>query len=303
MGKRSRHKARSTRAADAGYFHGGAPGLSVNDRLQPGAVLGAQFSYRAGSAIYDPSFVYVTTDQDVARAYAGRYLTLAGDQEPGDLYRVRPIGPVHDDPDYAKGGEFPGVVLRCRQAVIVEAVDREISLSIEEQLQLERSYQVWGRSDRPIYDDDGLMIPSEQMTGYGVTREWTTMLRPWLRTTDVDARGRLRITAESPDPWEVCLDAIPSLDTEHQIERRTSGLACSTCGTQFITIEAAAQHQLGERQIELLTQIHGWSAPPVVELAERAAGRRPARWTWATEVRAEPEVPRGLSALLRHWLP
>ena len=191
MGKRSRH-ARGKRplvVGTTGMFHGGAAGLAVGDVLLPAAELRSVYAYLDPMATYDPELVYFTTDVDVARSYAGRYVNPAGAVQPGDLYRVRPLGPVRIDPDYSRHGEFRGVFLACETAEIVEVVDRGLLYTAEEQIRLERPYLVWGRPDRPIYDDDGWIIPSEQMLSNGVTREWTTMLKPWLRTTDVDAKG------------------------------------------------------------------------------------------------------------------
>ena len=183
-----------------GMFHGGAPGLDVGDVLLPATELGSVYAYLDPMATYDPGLVYITTDEDVAKAYAGRYVNPAGAVHPGDLYRVRPLGPVRIDPDYSRHGEFRGVFLACEKAEITDVVARDLLYTEEEQIQLERPYLVWGRPDRPIYDDDGLIIPSEQMLHNGVTREWTTMLRPWLRTTDVDAKGRLTGAHRSATP-------------------------------------------------------------------------------------------------------
>lgn len=35
------------------------------------------------------------------------------------------------------------------------------------------------------------------MLAYAVTKEWTSMLRPWMSPADIDGRGRLTIAARS----------------------------------------------------------------------------------------------------------
>lgn len=275
-------------------FHGGAAGLAVGDVLLPAAELRSVYAYLDPMATYDPELVYFTTDVDVARSYAGRYVNPAGAVQPGDLYRVCPLGPVRIDPDYSRHGEFRGVFLACEKAEIVEVVDRGLLYTEEEQIRLERRYLVWGRPDRPIYDDDGWIIPSDQMLRNGVTREWTTMLRPWLRTTDVDAKGRLSGAQRSANPWAALLDVIPSLDGEHQIALSDGELTCLKCAAVFETLVRAARHQLGDRQMELLARIHEWPKPPTPTVAAEAARRRPERWAWLDDAEgwwnySEPE--------------
>jgi hypothetical protein len=161
--------------------------------------------------------LYVTTDEEAARGYASRYLTGSGQPVPGDLYEVAPVGRVALDPDHRL---FPEAFARCPKARITRVVARAVVLSDVEQAQRLRPYTVWGAVDRPVWDDDGLILPSEQMLDNGVTRQWTTLLRPWLGQGDVDPFGGLLIAARSPDFWATVLEVVPSLDRGHRVVRR-----------------------------------------------------------------------------------
>lgn len=86
----------------ARYWHGGAPGLKPGDLITPRPqgdtshlVDGCPTceARKAGHQLAEddnnPSWVYVTTDREYARLYAAGYPR-------GDLYRVEPIGELHD---------------------------------------------------------------------------------------------------------------------------------------------------------------------------------------------------------------
>lgn len=295
MGKRAQRKRKNGTGRRSGrpdghfpgrYFHGGAPGLAPGSRLLPSTQLGAAFSYFDPTATYDPAQVFVTTDQNVARAYAARYLHPSGEPRPGDLYEVRPTGALRVDEDYSRHGEFRGVFLACPAAEILRVVDRAVQHTAKELVELERPYLVWGAPDKPVYDEQGWIIPSEQMRDNGVTREWTTSLLPWLRLSDVDAKGRLTNARRAEDPWRAFLEAVPALDRHHLIEEVRSGptparrLRCSTCGAEFVDVLPAAHHQLGDREMKLIAQIHEWPSAPTPPLAMAAAHRDPSRWAW-----------------------
>ncbi|MBE8519248.1 hypothetical protein ILP97_17295 [Amycolatopsis sp. H6(2020)] len=96
-------------ANDNRYFHGGVPGLAVGDVLVPASELGISVQYFSPYAVHDPAWVYVTTDEAVAAAYASRYQLLGGRPVPGDVYQVQPVGTLRENPDY--GGHFPGTFL------------------------------------------------------------------------------------------------------------------------------------------------------------------------------------------------
>ncbi|MBW0088607.1 hypothetical protein I4I73_05500 [Pseudonocardia sp. KRD-184] len=63
----------------------------------------------------------------------------------------------------------------------------------------------------------------DQMLAHGVTREWTTLLRPWLPVTDIDVNGRLLGAARSASAAAAFLEIIPFLDRDHRIHREHDG--------------------------------------------------------------------------------
>jgi hypothetical protein len=209
---------------DAGpYFHGGAPGLPEGAVLVSAKELGVFYQYFSRYAVHGPAWTYVTTDEGVAAGFASRYCTRDGQEVPGDVYEVQPLGALQPDPDYAC---FPTVFLRCRRARILRRVASSVSLTADEQRAREGRYRVWGRVDAPIWDEDGVINPSEQMLGNGVTREWTALLRPWLDPEDFDAKGRLTIAlragrdpSREGEPWRTILDVVPALDRDCQVRK------------------------------------------------------------------------------------
>jgi hypothetical protein len=101
------------------YFHGGLPGLEPGDQLLPPDATGTDHrlsSYAAilGGPVYAQrtDVVYLTTDRQVARAYAAFY-------PDGALYQVMPASPVDPDPDCY----VPGLSWQCPMGVVVAVVD------------------------------------------------------------------------------------------------------------------------------------------------------------------------------------
>jgi hypothetical protein len=302
MGKASR--LRRSRPTGGPYFHGGAPGLNVGEVLVPATLLGLSYQYFALEHTYDPDWVYVTTDEGVAAAYASRHVTAEGRSLPGDLYEVQPLGEVHVDPDYDL---FPEVFFRGRRARVLRRVATGVALTRAEQAQRERRYNVWGRIDAPVWDDEGIINPSAQMLRNGVTRHWTSMLRPWTNLADIDGRGRLTIASRAQrdprragEPWATFLDVVAALDRDCQIQLVPHVFAadrwryrCQACGTQIDEIHDAARHQLGPGVVAELARIHGWDEQAaeqcVWRLARAAWERDRPRWDWVRHaVQASP---------------
>ncbi|GAA4890802.1 hypothetical protein [Saccharopolyspora cebuensis] len=287
MGKGARARKKRATAATASpvpagpYFHGGVPGKGPGDVLWPAQRLGFKFRYYAADAPYDPAWVYITADADVATGYASRFVNAHTSKEGhGDVYEVEPVDVPQSDPDYSV---FPEVFLRCRSARITRVVATGVSLTRTEQNYLERRYEVWGDRNYPVFDENGHILPSEQMRANGVTREWTLLLRPWLGPREVDADGRLAIAARAANPWMSMLEAIPSLDRTCQVREHPVGsrsFQCTVCEHEPVGQHAAALHQLGEHPVRVLTRIYGWEQPPVPPLVQAARTRNPARWSW-----------------------
>lgn len=286
MGKGARTRKQRAAAPAAStvtgpYFHGGVPGKGPGDVLWSAQRLRFKFQFHAENAQYDPGWVYIATDSDVATGYASRYVDFHNGKEGyGDVYEVEPVDVPQGDPDYRA---FPEVFLRCRSARITRVVATGVSLTRTEQNYLERHYQVWNDRNYPVFDENGHILPSEQMQANGVTREWTLLLRPWLGTQEVAADGRLAIAANSANLWTTMLESIPALDRDCQIRKHPAGslgFQCTVCEREPADQYAAALHQLGEHPVLLLTRIHGWEQPPVPPLVEAARNRTPARWSW-----------------------
>lgn len=101
------------------YFHGGVPGLQPGDELLPPDRTGTDrrlSSYVA--ALGGPAhaqrtdLVYLTTNRQVARAYAAFY-------PDGALYQVMPARPVDADPDCS----MPDLSYQCPMGIVVAVVD------------------------------------------------------------------------------------------------------------------------------------------------------------------------------------
>lgn len=101
------------------YFHGGYPGLQPGDLLLPPDETGTEHRLSSYAAALDgPAHarrtdrVYLTTDRQIARAYAAFY-------RDGALYEVGPAGPLEPDPDCTT----PGLSWQCEAATVLVVVD------------------------------------------------------------------------------------------------------------------------------------------------------------------------------------
>lgn len=244
------------------YFHGGAPGLRAGDVLASAERLGYRFRY-VDNGTYDPTWVYFTTDMGVATGFANRFSDGSG-RRPGDVY--------------------PEAFLRSRQARIVDAVVCGVDLADDVECRLASRYALWPEG-QPIWDENGLVNPSDQMIANGVTREWTRLLRPWLSIGDFDAHGRLIVASRDGDEWLTISAFVPSIDRRcrmrHVMIDEKPMLLCATCHGVTADVEAAALHQLDLDAVRLLAQVHDWPVSGVVrELITAARRRDPLRWDW-----------------------
>lgn len=251
----------------------------------PATTLGLGFQYHQPDAPYDPRWVYLTSDEGVARAYASRYLDGFGRRPPGAVYEVRALDEPRTDPDYS---EFSTVYQRCRHAEIVRVVATDVQLTDAEQNRLEQAYSLWTDGTR-VWDSDGLLKPSPEMLNNGVPHEWTAMLRPWLGLDYFNRHGQLGAVGDAvkSGDWRGVLEVVSALDAHCQIEPDTAvpgGYRCLVCDATQPELRAAVRHQLGDRPVELLTALHGASREPLRELATAARERTPDRWSWLPTV-------------------
>lgn len=111
--------------SDPVYFHGGVAGLYPGDRILPPATTGRRASrsflpddLRGDADHVREDRVYLTTDVEIARMYAGLHPDGTR-KRGGDLYRVTPEGPVEPDPDWLGG---PGMSVQAVAAWVLGIV-------------------------------------------------------------------------------------------------------------------------------------------------------------------------------------
>lgn len=91
------------------YFHGGPAGRQRGANLLPPCITKVKGLADYGAdGVCRRDRVYVTTDQRAALMYA------AGHHK-GVIYRVKPLGPLEDDPDCL----LPGLSYQCERAAVL----------------------------------------------------------------------------------------------------------------------------------------------------------------------------------------
>jgi hypothetical protein len=87
-------------------WHGGAPGRRVGDLLLPPSGTGLARTHRSMSLGYGltqigqrDDRVYLTSDKELARAYAGMWTRQGGGMGGGSLYKVATDDPLDPDAD------------------------------------------------------------------------------------------------------------------------------------------------------------------------------------------------------------
>ena len=173
MGKASRRKLerRSTPTPET-LLHGGRAGLGVGDVLLPAMLVPAERELlTAGMSAqalheYGPNRVWLTTDYDLALAYAARagVATLAFRLEPsaGAIYRVRVATELHQDPDYPEGISYG-----TKRAVIEDVIRDDVAGSWTAPTAAGLRFDTWDDGSR-MYDDDGFPLPSLTALELGV---------------------------------------------------------------------------------------------------------------------------------------
>lgn len=93
------------------YYHGGAPGLTVGQRLLPPDQTGApSCSEYGGAAVHRRDRVYVATVFEAALIFAAGHPS-----QRGCVYECEPVGALEPDPDC----DLPGLSWQCEAARIV----------------------------------------------------------------------------------------------------------------------------------------------------------------------------------------
>lgn len=147
------------------YWHGGAPGLEVGQRIRPAAgLVHLPMEYQLGEMYgSDPTRAHVTTDQKFALSFAAKVATPEGQTYGGSLYEVTPIGDLEPDPDFPpEAGAFT-----CKAATIVAVAQTGVRFSEELEI-YSGQFARWDNGDL-VYDSDGFGLPSPQMRELGIT--------------------------------------------------------------------------------------------------------------------------------------
>ena len=175
------------------YWHGGASGLHVGDRLVPPSQRNAPTAADLVGAYEYPSDrgrVYITTDKRYARACAATYINSAG-RPGGCLYNVKPAGELEPDADM-----LDGVGFACRAARVVAVVEQGVRMSEYEIRRAFGPHYTWS-DDSPIYTSDGWALPSPDHLRHGITAEHLRALGQW---PAVDEIQRCTGTSAQPAP-------------------------------------------------------------------------------------------------------
>lgn len=274
----------------AQYFHGGVPGLSVGDLLRSADELGLKFEYNKrwylNNARYDTSKVYLTCHRGTAMGYAARYLDKFGRPRPGWVYLVEPTDTPRPDPDY--GTFVEGLAMYCKAARIIGIEERDVSLSSREQNRLAWPHLYWDVG-MPLYEEDGTLIPSAQMTESGVTQDYIDLLPKWIDVSEIDGHGQMTIDGH-PVPIDVTLGRFSHLQLvarDHIIKiadkRSVPNVIRCSCSAEFTDKYEAASHKVDVDKLQLIAERN---IPPevphdpfklvIVTIARSARGQ----WSW-----------------------
>lgn len=181
------------------YWHGGAQGIGVGDRLLTPRQLmsrGHAYAPRTGLMISSPTDVdrvYFSSERQFARAYGYRNEILLPNGtriRRGALYLVQPVGRLEEDPDFEGAG-----VSWCAPSAIVLAVETaKVSMPAAAAVEAIGKYSTWD-DGRPMYLEDGRLQVTWQMEARGVTQQRLDQLIPRRWTHWEDALVHLdRIT-------------------------------------------------------------------------------------------------------------
>lgn len=176
-----------------------------------------------------PSWVYVTTEKDLAIDYAALQGRLFGG---GTVYRVDPLESLVEDPDYA---HVPGVSYRVSRARVIE-VHESFDASVEySPTGAALRYATWDDGTH-MYGDDGYPAPNATQQELGVT---SAALRGLGRGADFGAINALA--------GHIVLQLHPGI-TQAQIDvirRRHGGSAGgeTTTGRALREMKKGIQHQ------------------------------------------------------------
>lgn len=103
------------------FYHGGVPKMEKGDVILPPSITGVstllQYAKKIDpNAVQRNDMVYITTDRKAAEIFAAAYHF-------GDVYKVKPIGKLSDDPDCTEDG----LSYQCEKAVVIAVLRRNVA--------------------------------------------------------------------------------------------------------------------------------------------------------------------------------
>lgn len=160
------------------FWHGGAPGLAVGDRIIPRSQLPDDNYDKAIHSTIDPTDtgrVYLTTNTSFAIGWALRYAhTPFPDARHGTVYEVRPEGTVDIDTDFpAEAGSW-----HAPSAVIIGIYRRRVRGSERDRRKRISCYTTWSDST-PVYTSDGFLLPAPEWRAQGITADELRRFGRW----------------------------------------------------------------------------------------------------------------------------
>lgn len=177
-------------SAAPSYWHGGYPGLAIGDHIlspEDAARAGIQTGYTPRDPaelgrVSRTDRVYFASERDFARSFASQTeITMPSGTviSRGTLYRVEPVGPVDEDPDFAGRG----VSWCSRRATVVDVEEVDVRMRSRDATRAVGQYSEWD-DGRPMYQDDGRLTLTWQMEGDGITQaDVDELVRPWTHHT------------------------------------------------------------------------------------------------------------------------
>lgn len=168
------------------YFHGGPEGLSVGDHILPRVSnpcwegISLEWQGVPAEELGDNgTTVSLTTDRNVARAYAGEYKAPpAVTPAVGQVYEVRPLSDPEVDPDWK--WSHP-TISRCLLGAEIIAVHERVEPQSDPRVLVRAlaPYYTYTRTGALVYDEYGYVRFTNEMESLGHTENSLRALGKW----------------------------------------------------------------------------------------------------------------------------
>lgn len=185
--KRQSRKPKSQTKGALTYYHGGVDGLSIGDIIIPRndiskwQGISVEWQGIPADELGDSGdTVSITTDIEIAKGYAGEYMSPSGAHVPGRVYEVTPLCAPEPDPDW--NGSFPAIARCARGAEIVAVLDQmPVQTNPSVLVKALADYYTYTATGAPVYDADGYVIFTPELAQLGRTRASLKALGKWPR--------------------------------------------------------------------------------------------------------------------------